>query len=567
VSIWKKSGLILPLRTAPPTAQDDSHRKPGIEAREFITLTLLLFLILIYPVFSMLWYHQYPAVSIEAAILVILCLSIAALLSLILQFAGASVRNLALVTVLTFAFVVQFNLFFIGIISVLAAGLFLTLIFRDAFRTMLLAVMVCLIAGAWMDHQINPATKIQEAEPSAAQAGQGPVIHLLMDGFTGPDGLPAMNEAQELKQDIISLFRKNGFQIFTRAYTHYSSTMDSMTRAFNFRNDDENIWQRTSLLGEKISFPENKWFGMLADSGYNVVVNQTGSADFCSAAISTKMFCNVFSTPNLKTIHTDVKNPLTRVAVLLRTLIGQSILVSKVRRNYGVFDTWGVSMYDDRILEKLVEDLQQQPQNAYFAHVLLPHAPLVLRQDCTLDYESETWHRWPAFEGLVGNNEETRKVRYNKLIEQMRCALTRLDTFFGELRSLGIYDDATIIVHGDHGAGAFNFSPSVQNMDKTNDRDLREMFSILFAVKYPGGGSEVNDEVISLNVLMANTAARVIGSVLVESSNIVQSEDEPFIYFADSYPLKQAFVNIFHRKSDFIGEEQEEAVESASPDQ
>jgi hypothetical protein len=413
-----------------------------------------------------------------------------------------------------------------------------------------LAVIVALIAGAWLDNQISPATKIQNLELSTSQTDNGLLIHLLMDGFTGPEGLPITGEAKNLKSEILNLFRKYGFQIFTRAYTHYSSTMDSMTRALNFRNDDENIWQRALLLREPITFPENQWFDILSDAGYNVVVYQTAAVDFCAQNGSKNISCNVFSSPNLKSIHTDVANPYTRVRVLLETLAAQSEMITEMRKKYGLYRTWGVSNYDEQILQRLIQDIQIQPQGAYFAHILLPHAPLVFRPDCTIDYESESWERWPASGGLLNNSDETRRIRYTRIVPQMQCALTVLDAFFTKLKDLGLFEDATIIVHGDHGGGAFNFSPSVLNMDKMSERDLREIFSMLFAVKYPGGEFEVNDDVTSLNILMANTAQKITGKSMNELNITVQSEDEPFIYLSDQHPLKRGYVNIFSRKSE-----------------
>ena len=257
--------------------------------------------------------------------------------------------------------------------------------------------------------------------------------------------------------------------------------------------------------------------------------------------------CNIFTIPNLKTIHSDVDDVGTRTALLLRTLFGQSMIITKILIDNKKLNSWGVSTYDKRMLSKLARDVQRGPGNAYFAHILLPHSPLVYRQDCSLDYESESWLRYPAIVGLVGNSDETRRKRYEKFVPHAKCALRELGVLFKALQEQGLYEQATIVVHGDHGTSAYIYSPSVRNMDKFSLRDLREMFSTLFAVKYPGGTFSVNNQTTSLNVLMAQTISEITGKSYQELGINVVSEDEPFVYLIDSEPLTRLNVDIFER--------------------
>jgi hypothetical protein len=210
--------------------------------------------------------------------------------------------------------------------------------------------------------------------------------------------------------------------------------------------------------------------------------------------------------------------------------------------------SWGVSVYDKNMLARLARDVQIEPDNAYFAHVLLPHAPMVYRQDCSLDYESETWLRFPFDHGWVGNSDESRRKRYEKYVLQAKCALRELGTLFKELQDKGLYNQATIVIHGDHGTSAYIFSPSALITNERFDRDLREIFSTLFAVKFPGGSFSVNNQTTSLNVLMAQTITEITGKSYEELGISVVSEDEPFIYLIDSEPLKRLYVDIFKRE-------------------
>jgi hypothetical protein len=513
----------------------------------FVRLAILFFLMLAYPMLSMLWYHKYPIISAEVGILMSSATTIALILSWLLQRASPLIGNIVIVGGLTVVSLVQFNLEFPGMLAVFAAGMVMAVVFGKKLQILAPVVVAALVLGAWLDHFINPSTRLHELAPAEATVEKGPVIHLLMDGFIGPDGLPGDRESQLLRSQIVSFFREHDFQLNTRAYSHYTATADSMTRLFNFRNDDENIFQRASLLGEPISFSENAWFSALDQSGYQVVVYQTESLDFCQPMLERKIICNVFPMPNLRTLHRDLENPLTRAVVLLRTMGSQSRVITKTLNDARIvpLGKWGVSVFDERMMTRLSRDIMLQPANAYFAHVLVPHSPTIFREDCSVDYDSESWTRWPHWGGRVNNTPESMEVRTAKSIPQIKCSLKLLGDLFDDLKANELYDKATIIVHGDHGTSVFQTRPSARSMDKLKFHDLQQAFSTLFAVKLPGGKFSVNEEVLSLNVLMASAASEITGKSMDELGAQVTSEEEPFVYFIDVFPLRRAYVNIF----------------------
>jgi hypothetical protein len=87
-------------------------------------------------------------------------------------------------------------------------------------------------------------------------------------------------------------------------------------------------------------------------------------------------------------------------------------------------------------LRQLTERLapgSQQPRYK-FLHLVTPHAPLVTRSDC----------------GYAG-----REMAYSPETagDQSRCALAAVRAFLRRLQELGAYDEALLIIHGDHGGG------------------------------------------------------------------------------------------------------------------
>jgi len=529
-------------QTGSPAQEQQSNR---LDKSQYGHLTVLLFLILAYPLISMLWHHDYPVFSAEIGLILACFALLAGLLSMLLQYVRSAVANLLVLTVLTLAFLIQFNPLFVGLIAIVASGLIMAFSLGKHFQTLLMPVVIALIIGAFIDSRIDRAGNSPEQVNRPQESAKGTVIHILLDGFIGADGLPGFEASQSLRSEMMAFFEEYGFQLHTRAYSHYSSTIDTMTRAMNFRNDDENIFQRTVLSHEPLSIGENAWFKALREYGYPVSVYQTESMDFCDAEPSVVSSCNVFPIPNLKSIHTGVSHFWARAPVLLRTLIRQSLVISMILKRSGEIDLWGVSTYDERMLEELARDIRIRPGGAHFAHILLPHPPLVYRRDCTLDYESETWLRFTANYGRVGNSEKSQYMRYEKYAENAKCALAELGALFKTLKDAGLYEQATIVVHGDHGGSLYLYAPSIKNTELMSFGDLRESYSVLFAVKYPHGKFSVDEQTVSLNVLMARTIAGITGLSQEQLGISVLSEDKPFIYMSYSFPLTRKNVDIF----------------------
>jgi len=526
----------------------DNTQASGFVPAEYFKLTLLLVLIFIYPFLGMFWHHGYPVFTAETCALLLVILVGGACLSFLLQYSRPLVQNFALVGVLTLVFIIHFNLLFLGLVAVLAVSIVLSLLLGRKFQQTVLVLIIALTVGAWFDNRIDSARNLPGLLSDQESSATGPLIHLVMDAFIGPDGLPADEDAQVLREEIISFFKTNDFELHTRAYTHYFGTLDSLTRAFNFRNDDESILKRTQILKQKMSVKENAWFQALQNIGYPIVVYQTESMDFCSVDLPEMISCNTFNMPNLKTVHEGIQDIGTRVRILFSTLLRQSLLISDILASSKLLGSWGVSVYDKRIFTHLSRDIQQDPGRTYFAHVLLPHSPLVLQRDCSLDYETPGPLRFPASKGLVNNSEDSRNQRYPYVLRQMYCALTELELFFSFLKSQDLFDKATIVVHGDHGTLARKFSPDVRIMDQLEYRDMKEIFSTLFAVKFPGGQFSLNNEMTSLNVLMAQTLSRITGKSTDDLGITVSSEEEPFVYMMSGDVLMPAYLDFFREK-------------------
>jgi hypothetical protein len=136
-------------------------------------------------------------------------------------------------------------------------------------------------------------------------------------------------------------------------------------------------------------------------------------------------------------------------------------------------------------LARLQADLQRAPRGvAYIVHLLLPHFGYLYRDDCLLADPTD----WATLEPLdveVLNTPSERAEHYRLYLDQLICTQVRLASLFDQLKRLGVYDTATIIVHGDHGSRIAELPFRLLPAEALSARDLLDHFSTLLAVKGP----------------------------------------------------------------------------------
>lgn len=150
----------------------------------------------------------------------------------------------------------------------------------------------------------------------------------------------------------------------------------------------------------------------------------------------------------------------------------------------------------------LVEEKWRGPKGHYVeAHINIPHAPWVL-------------------DGALGYHPE--KTTY---CNQVDACLRLIDQFVSELKRLGHYEDATIIVHSDHGSGG---DPHVLSAFKTS---MPESFipRINALIKRPNFDAKKIDK--CSRALLLIKPARHSAPHITESSRETQTADIPATVF------------------------------------
>lgn len=502
------------------------------------------FVMLIYPILSMTWRHQYPLASLEVLLFFATIISLSLLLASITLACRLWLANIIVAMCMMLVMVLQFDLLFEGAALMFPVTVLVVLALGRKLHQFVFVVFVALTVGAFIDSQWAHARNFSQVTKTDKQSSLTPVVHIILDGFIAPDGLPPQDLPQSFRSEIIEFFGKNGFEIYNRAYSHYHATQDSLTHAFNFTNNPDAVYGKSTVFHTNLSVSKNRYFELLHSQGYAINIYQSQSFDFCQAISDSNSRCLIYTIPNFETLRENVLNPVLRFRILATNLFNQSTVISMFLKNRKWLLDWGTSHYQPKVIDQIGDDLQVSRDGVYFAHLLLPHAPFVYQNDCQLDYKSEPWERYPI-SGLDVSAPDERIARYVRYLPQAKCALSEIERLFDRMRELDIYDDAFIIVHGDHGSGISLNRAHRLNQHKLTPEDYRDVFSTLFVIKPPGGEYLEHTETVSLNVLMKRTTMRIMGKNQPEHIPGVDVEAIPFVYLFGQIPLLRQDKDIF----------------------
>ena len=139
-------------------------------------------------------------------------------------------------------------------------------------------------------------------------------------------------------------------------------------------------------------------------------------------------------------------------------------------------------------VDLLARDLEfAGPGRAYFVHLLIPHFPYAYDRDCEVLKMKEAWLDWTDPDlAPVKNDPESRAQRYLAYREQLLCTNSKIHEVLEDLSRRPWWDDALIVIHGDHGSRIDLVAPRVPVRDEFTDQGLMDSFSTFFAIKRPG---------------------------------------------------------------------------------
>ncbi len=124
--------------------------------------------------------------------------------------------------------------------AVALAGLFwalrehVTLILFAVFATVLATSLLRVPGDAYVDHRIETGAR-PAAPPSVPSAAPARVLHLVLDAFAGPNGIPDdLPGGPQLEAEVVDFFARNGFRLHPDAIAEYAASRASISGILNF---------------------------------------------------------------------------------------------------------------------------------------------------------------------------------------------------------------------------------------------------------------------------------------------------------------------------------------------
>ncbi len=355
-----------------------------------------------------------------------------------------------------------------------------------------------------------------------------PVVHIVLDQHIGIDGLPSdIAGADDLRRDLAAFYAGYGFSLFTKAFTHFPATVESISGLLNskFAPDANNT---TEISNDMAYLRKNAWFTHLAGAGYRIDVLESRYFDYCGAEGVVVSSCLTYDQTDIRFFHRMKIGNLEKAKqlfayfvsvdlgpILYRTIYLYHLLRESLEGMGLGLEKWNfkaispsplVSLDAFSRLSRRIETLKDG--EAVFAHLLLPHDPFILDRNCALKPDTATWavRNNPLWMYRVKNDVGLRIARYREYMAQVRCVTGRLAGIFEIMKERGVFDRSLVIIHGDHGSMIGITETFSLNRDEVTDGDIIDNYSTLFAIRGPGLAAATSTEQRSIQGLFAELA-------------------------------------------------------------
>ena len=402
------------------------------------------------------------------------------------------------------------------------------------FATTFVVTVILLLLG-------NSATALPSLGTVARSATpRPPLVHLVLDGHIGLDGVPQDVPRGPATHDRLrSFYTQHGFTLFSGAFSRYRETHSALSHAMNFSMSAEEL-AFVGEHGESYRLTANAYFNTLERMGYSIDVVQSRYISLCPTQengtddepVSEAVRCYEYASDALGLLRSVQGLLSERLDALWSAYLRRSLWLRRALYYYrlttaqlaesGValpelwrpdFTPLVAPIASLATLDMLIDRVRSVgPGQALVAHLILPHGPYLYRGDCSVGLS-------------IG---ELRKYDYQSYFGQLHCLYAKLETLVEQMRAVGIYDDAVLIVHGDHGSrisrtGSTN--PFADEQGGPTAVDLLDFYSTLFAVKMPGSTASIELAPLGLEQLLA----RVV-SELGETRGSEETRAGSFVY-------------------------------------
>ena len=497
--------------------------------RRILRASIAPFLLLITPFASYLQFNRLAVTNPEVILAVVAIVAVALLLGAVSVLSPA-LTVVVLAGLLTFFIDIQARepgLKRLGL-AFIALSVVLWLLRRHAARivSLMMATMLALSFVPPRSQAASPDTASIAGGAPSERSDLPLVVHLMMDEYIGPEGVPMDLAPEGFKQQFQDFYIDRGFRLFGKAYSEYPKTMWSIPELLNlspthFAPD----LMSADSSDNNYHLARNDYFDRMARVGYNVHVYQSSFIDLCPD--NGPATCRTYSTSSLDMLPRLNVPVTTKLAIIGGTFLGQSEAYSRGKEKYQTtrlrllhahinLPKWNWEQGTPApvgtmpMFDAVADELSKAQRGTFvFAHFLLPHYPYVYDASCEQPRASTFLNRndydRANVPGGIMNVPDGRADRYRGYFQQMLCAQKKVDALIAAIPP-SLRQDAIIIVQGDHGSRISLVDPTTVAKVEPSASDYADMFSTLFAVHSPSIERGYDTRVTPITCLLRSLA-------------------------------------------------------------
>jgi hypothetical protein len=352
----------------------------------------------------------------------------------------------------------------------------------------------------------GPSSQKQDGTLQAGEKATGPaLIHLILDEHLGIEGFPLqVPGAAETKALIRDFYIGHGFRVYGRAISRHTMTHNSIPETLNLGGvvNDFDLVDIDATKGYVVK--KSRVFRRLSEIGYRFRIYQTDAVDYCGLNGVSK--CVTFRYRTLNWLADTALGWGDRFYVLVSAFLNRATLWRKFEGIYRdvrqAASVRGIPLPKLRtnpkgyapltmipLFERLTRDVAELNRGTVlFSHLMLPHGPHALDEDCQLRRPAPQWYGVSA------------KEEYRLYFRQLSCTYRLLERLFQAIDENPRLADATVIVHSDHGS-------RIDIDGLPGENQWVSSYSILFAVRRPGVEPGYVEGINNLTALFADQLA------------------------------------------------------------
>lgn len=277
---------------------------------------------------------------------------------------------------------------------------------------------------------------------------------LILDEMSGINSKDSEHSSgNKAKQNLLELFKKNNFNIYTNIYSLYPNTKKSIPSILNFitAKDDYNklnkknrylYLEKSNNYFQSFNLTKNSFF----DSDYieKIIVYQSMYLNYCNHS---KVFkCYQYNPFDRNTEYLIGFRPsfLTKTfSAYKNNASASSNIIWRFLRHIDIIDSVlepdGQKASFKYILNNISKSIEHKNADLIFAHILVPHVPYAFNERC-------------EYEGIRGTNYNSISIDKKRLQHNLErvCVAFYLDDFFDSLKNKVLFDELEITIFSDH---------------------------------------------------------------------------------------------------------------------